>query len=338
MPLFDDLNQPQDNKLTEQYQDILKKYSDYLKPASPADEILQEPITSPPAPSSPSSPVPPLPPVLSDIIDTPPIDAPSGLPPSQPIPEVNQEMAVSRPDSGNFFKIFFYLTLVIFLIVVGLLAYNYLKNSSPKTVDLTPTSTPATPTIGPGCDLNDKKYPVGGSFPAADGCNICTCGEDLLFTCTETICSATPSTSSAKKPIPTATSSAITKDWKTYEDKKAGFSIKYPKDWNTITSGQIVSISNSTHTVSFKPIVSSFSDWLISLATDIKFINSTINGYKTHAATNLPNLTDNYSVLIENPSGKQIIMVNLSPYSATPEFQKVKETFDQMLSTFKFTD
>jgi len=224
MPLFDDLNQPQDNKLTEQYQDILKKYSDYLKPASPVDEILQEPITSPPAPSSPpSSPVPPLPPILSDIIDAPSIDVPSSLPPSQPIPEVNQEMAVSRPDSGNFFKIFFYLTLVIFLIVVGLLAYNYLKNSSSKTVDLTPTSIPATPTIGPGCDLNDQKYPVGGSFPAADGCNVCTCGEDLLFTCTETICSVTPSTTSGKNPTPTASSSSTQKiEFKITERDPAG--------------------------------------------------------------------------------------------------------------------
>jgi hypothetical protein len=157
-----------------------------------------------------------------------------------------------------------------------------------------------------------------------------------------------PTESSIPTAIPTSNSTA---DWKTYEDKKAGFSIKYPKDWK-LSVGDIAGLISPIksagvredgtplfYSVDFEIIDESLNSWITSRGiSDLKFINSTVNGYKFHATTELGDMGTNYSVLIENPSGKQIIYVNLSPYFATPEFQKVKETFNQILSTFKFTN
>ncbi len=40
----------------------------------------------------------------------------------------------------------------------------------------------------PGCKYGANFYDVGESFPAADGCNSCSCGADLTVSCTEIGC------------------------------------------------------------------------------------------------------------------------------------------------------
>ena len=46
---------------------------------------------------------------------------------------------------------------------------------------------PATPKDG-GCTVDGRWYPAGKSFPAADGCNTCFCGENGLVGCTKIAC------------------------------------------------------------------------------------------------------------------------------------------------------
>lgn len=40
------------------------------------------------------------------------------------------------------------------------------------------------------CAYNGERYEAGQSFPAEDGCNTCTCGEDGQIGCTEIACPA----------------------------------------------------------------------------------------------------------------------------------------------------
>ena len=68
--------------------------------------------------------------------------------------------------------------------------------------------------IMPLCFLNDKKYTVGESFEAADGCNVCSCNSDATIICTEKICDVeekTSTTSSTIVPTKTASQSASDK-------------------------------------------------------------------------------------------------------------------------------
>jgi len=64
--------------------------------------------------------------------------------------------------------------------------------------DKTPTAEPTNVSdTGKFCETNDKKIPAGETFPAVDGCNTCTCGEDSTISCTEKDCNGKESTGSA---------------------------------------------------------------------------------------------------------------------------------------------
>jgi len=120
------------------------------------------------------------------------------------IPYLDDKDSSSDEKSGpNIAKIFFIFSLVVFLSVLGLIAYNLFKDqSSLPTSELPPPLLTSPTQVPPGsCVLNDKVYEFGQSFSAADGCNTCTCTEDQKIACTEMACEATPvqdSTTSAQ--------------------------------------------------------------------------------------------------------------------------------------------
>lgn len=115
----------------------------------------------------------------------------------------------SATSSGNhrFPKIFFIISLVLFLGIVIALAYFLFLPSSDKSSSNTKTSS-VTPTIveendtiqtssDGNCQLNGNTYSIGESFKSADGCNTCNCSSAGVIACTEMACSLTPTTSSS---------------------------------------------------------------------------------------------------------------------------------------------
>ncbi len=177
----------------QQYQDILDQYQKtFSNPPSPS-------VPAPPQPleSVPPSPVPPPSPVLLPPVSPPPISPPPQpvLPPPPPV----QALTKPSKDSTIFFKILFILSFLLFLGVAAAVVYNLLSQqlgSNPLPIKKITTTPSETPTQAVSfCELNDQRYQVGQSFPAADGCNTCTCLEDLTISCTELSCDITPAVS-----------------------------------------------------------------------------------------------------------------------------------------------
>lgn len=94
---------------------------------------------------------------------------------------------------SNFFKILFFISLLIFLVVTSFLALSFINSSKTASGTVSPAIPTITePTNAPEeeafCFLNDNKYKMNETFPSADGCNTCTCGLDGTISCTEKAC------------------------------------------------------------------------------------------------------------------------------------------------------
>lgn len=251
--------------LNKQYQDILDRYSKEISPVESAPPIapietqlpVEQPIASPLAietqppviaelpvvESTEPSIQPPiestfpheLPPPLST--STPDLSEPLPPQPNNPVesftpptPPVEAQLQEVPPSGGGFFKFLFFFSLLVFLGVFGTIAYTvFYKGQLPEFISgpaPTVTETQPSPTITSDfCDVNDKIVKKGETIPAADGCNTCTCGDDLTISCTAITCDATkssslsptakPSTPSSIKASPTVkptTTSAVPKN------------------------------------------------------------------------------------------------------------------------------
>jgi len=294
------------------------------------------------------------PPVIPEVPPTPTIPTPTPTPtPVTPSPapeefktpeeikaEVNKILAddtssanpVPPVKSGpNFFKIFFVFSLLAFLAIGGILIYSLFFTPNSQTASNKSTVNP-TPTVSNGvfCDLNNKRYSQGESFPSADGCNTCSCESQDVITCTEKACAPTPvSTKSATlTPTKSATSSSIPKDWKTFTDSTLKISFKYPNTWQVASLGlfsestynglknkQIASVVVSPNAQDREGVLMVFSENLDSVIKNNPFITSQYNKVikneviefnknkwtkLTVQTTGLANLTFNY--LIEKNS------------------------------------
>lgn len=134
-----------------------------------------------------------------------------------------------KPKTSRFLKTLFIFSLITFIAISAALAYFYFNPTSKIKLDFSkkPTETP-TPSGIPTqsdivCELNGFVYNLNQSFPAADGCNTCTCVSADNIKCTDNLCSGTTT-------IP-ATSSSIPKDWKSFISKELGLSFAYPISW-----------------------------------------------------------------------------------------------------------
>ncbi len=202
---MDDTNQD----LAKQYQDILDRYSRELAAVPPEPEMLKpEPQTQletlpEPAPEIQTEPQ-PMPPEAPPVqIPLPPELPPHPIIPQVPIPEIPSlapapmSPTPSKKSSG-FFKLLFFISLIIFLIVLGSIIYSVYQNNSLTNGAVTPVPTTAslpspTSVLSNVCQVNDKQYNIGETFLSADGCNTCTCATDLTIACTSKACEATPS-------------------------------------------------------------------------------------------------------------------------------------------------
>lgn len=168
------------------------------------EPVITPPVTPPTAPEIPTS----KPIIEPNPIPTPePTVQPETRTPEEIKAEVNKILAddtsssnnISPVKSGpNFFKIFFIFSLLAFLAIGGILIYSLFFTPNSQITSNKPTITPTPTTSGIFCDLNNKRYSQGESFPSADGCNTCTCDSQDVITCTEKACAPTPvSTKSA---------------------------------------------------------------------------------------------------------------------------------------------
>lgn len=170
---------PDQDEAAKKYQEILDKYATDLE----SNTIPPEDLESLPEP-------------VSDYV-LPPVEV---VPPQiTPSPVTSTSTPVPSP---GIFKYLFYLSLLIFLFVLGAFVYTAykMKNLGLSALFPVPTITIAplpiatpTPDYTNSCDLNGKKYLVGETFKAFDGCNTCTCGLSLVIDCTLMACSSSPS-------------------------------------------------------------------------------------------------------------------------------------------------
>jgi len=183
-------------------------------PLNPPEAVLNPPqIEAPPTPEAINPP-----PVAQAIISPPPFVLP------EPLNEGGSDLISPPKKENHFFKYLFFFSLIIFIIVLVLVVISFLNSqksvSNSRDIpqnNLSPTSVPTD-----FCELNDQKYLIGATFTADDGCNTCTCGEDLTISCTEKTCDASNS----------ATTSAIPADWKTYSNQIYNVSLQYPSSFS----------------------------------------------------------------------------------------------------------
>lgn len=237
----DTKNKPTDQQDQDNYQEILDKYAasvksetDITSPSSP-ETVSPETITTTSASNETSS-------IIDDNL-TPPseteatLDAPIISPSPEPefktktpeeikaeidriltddthqIPSSDSEIVTPPPVStpSKFLKNLFIISLIIFLAIVGLIAYFMFLNKPVKkdSVDesLIPTSVPEA-----ACEYNEVEYKLGESFPSADGCNTCVCQSPDVISCTLRTCntnSITKVETTTVTPAPSATKSGI---------------------------------------------------------------------------------------------------------------------------------
>lgn len=270
-PINQNDQKPQD--LSRQYQDILDRYTqDLLKKNSPP---VETPLTPQPPQTIEVPEIPDVPEtpevntaILTDVAELPPQLPPAEEPkiipssasaePTLPVSELPPESDDLPPEpsvddqvpASNVFKYLFYLSLLIFIGVCSAVGYNLYSNLSGTgnngAANTAPTASPTTvsaPTVtsspsGPSCSLNDHSYTVGQTFASADGCNTCTCNQDLTISCTEKACEATPSVKLT--PTKSATTSATSKTNTEIVNFVKDTVYQYGKDHGLTSKNQIV--------------------------------------------------------------------------------------------------
>lgn len=191
---------------------------------APDTEVLTTSNPNQPSPQN-HNPEPPSqsPPIVNIPPNTPQSPPPSTsvVPPPPTNPTTPSSYSVPLAPPLNFFKLTFYISLIIFLAVFGYLGYkiylgevtiNFASNQA-SNVSIKPTAIP-TPVLA-NCFLNDQTLRQGDTFPATDGCNTCTCNSDATITCTDEACESDLAS------VPKAYShTSIPK-----------FQLSYPSDW-----------------------------------------------------------------------------------------------------------
>jgi pacifastin inhibitor LCMII len=124
---------------------------------------------------------------------------------SNTVPLETEEPSL-QSSAVNWAKIAFFTSLSVFVIVIGIVLYfSFLKPTNNQNNDNIATVTP-TVINSSFCFINGEELEVGESFTANDGCNLCTCENQGVVSCTEKECEAT--SSSAEKITPTKAATA----------------------------------------------------------------------------------------------------------------------------------
>lgn len=320
-----------DTPIEPNYQDILDKYAASLK--STETPPIPDPESQPVAEVPPAPPQPELKPQSQP--EVPIVTAPP-IPPATPVEEPATPPLVSRPKENKFFKYLFFFSLIILLIVLASVVISLINSQKALENSNNAPTAALSPTTNPRdyCLLNDQRYPVNQTFTATDGCNTCTCNADLTISCTELSCIATPSVKLT--PTKSATSSA-TQSLKTYENKTAGISFKYPSNFSydekiepyyLISSKPLIKIS--IHAVG-NPMST---NCLKSISTETNG-NLQIQKYSSLSSVECGTTADTNREIWITKAGSKSEPGLIFSYSSTQIIESEK-IFDQILSTFKF--
>lgn len=266
----------------------------------------------------------------------------------------NSDLPLSEPPApNNIFKYIFFISLILFLGVFGLLAYTMYANGQlsqfGQEAPILDNQVEPTPTlITSVCSVNDKTYPKGETFSAADGCNTCTCGDDLTISCTNLTCTATKS--SSLTPTKTASTSAVPADWKTYANNTHNFSLRYPASWS-INTNDAEQKENAKLVLSsgvYKIIIWSNLVGIGSGTKEVPSENIIISGlklYKRDLGENVVEKSGSFEIA-SRPDSPTFVYLNKTydisfeyPFmeKGNQSYKSNLEIFDQILSNFKFT-
>jgi len=269
--------------------------------------------------------------------------------------------STNTPASNHLFsKIFFIISLILFLGVIAALAYFlFLSPSSKSTSNSTSSST--TPTVtntqennsnqsanDGNCQLNGNTYNVGESFKSADGCNTCSCSSAGVIACTEMACNLTPTTTTATR---SATTSSVSKDWKTYTDSTYKFSINYPSTWTintkpsnnqvfSITSPEKIKLPKTYPEYDYLKIYF-YKNYQSSL-TDGKAIESYLSNktdFLSFSKTKIANIDGylgNENGMSSNPYPEYFIVRGNDLFEISSDDQDFSEIEKQIINTLKF--
>jgi len=178
-------------------------------------------------------------------------------------------------------------------------------------------------------------------------------------------------TTKTQQPSPTSDPMA---NWKTYSNMKYKYSLKYPLTWveafpasdsssslisseaEIVTLTSNVRFSDEAHgnppydiLISYYPnpqkeafpqIVFNYNHISLADQKKIKFSTENISGTQRYRTNTLPSQLGNETVFIQKKDGT-LISISLSPYALDRPFDHQAEQhkiYDQILSTFKFTD
>lgn len=236
--------------------------------------------------------------------------------------------------------------LILVLLILGLLAllvYLFYQNKQLRQqVELIELENPVTVT----CEYNGKTYKLGEGFTATDGCNSCSCGENGAVACTEMACVDNSE----------QIGSSETDSWNTYVNSE--YTFKYPNSWNTLKIGEdnetlmiapqksidevrdiqggfgggpflIMTVNYTDKTEPRAPFSDEFQ---IVTAQEYNLGNKIANKYEIQVIKNSPlGEVGSKLVTIISEGNEGNLVVNLHD-------QAYRNYFDQILSTFQFTE
>ena len=118
--------------------------------------------------------------------------------------DTNESLPPEIKSSSNIPKILFFISLSVFILIIGALVY-FLTSGS-KSTDKSDSTITITPTVSVvACTLNGMSFGIGQSFKSADGCNTCSCTAPDVIACTEMACEITPTNTATKSAVKTTT-------------------------------------------------------------------------------------------------------------------------------------
>lgn len=149
--------------------------------------------------------------------------------------------------------------------------------------------------------------------------------------------------------LPTEISAKVndpTANWKTYVNTKIGFQIRYPKNWL-----ESEPVSDKDNTLVYVNSNESFGagpeplKYYVYVAEEnslpaVSFVKQVVGNYTFYKTKDLPSRSGALSAFVED-NNKKYISISLAPYDERQPFEsqdKYITIFDQILSTFKFTN
>lgn len=221
------------------------------------------------------------------------------------------------------------------LALVAISGYLYLENMNLKKQLITVQDPAINSSV---CEYNGVTYQVGESFPADDGCNSCSCTETGEVACTLMACELGQNPSN----------SIMNTSWQTYFNEESGLSFSHPASLKPVSIWQVKDVYHAPSTIFISKNPKFFSN--------SPKCNSNLDGSPAAdcllPGENLNQNSDITEILLDGRSAKQyyiltvdnevakVIDINSSSIQVAMSVAThgAEDEFDQILSTFEFTE